>query len=126
MVIASSILSVIVFGIYRLVWENYKISNNSDNLIESNIFFEPLENCIKKIWFFTFKTSNQINYEFNFWDSLTWCLIWNSNTIVLNDLEYKLSWEITNSWSSFINWDLQVSSENTKKVRKDFIQINTN
>jgi len=46
-VIAAGILSVTVFGVYKLIGENSKLINNSDNYLTLNNLFIPLQECIK-------------------------------------------------------------------------------
>ena len=46
-VIAAGILSVTVFGVYKLIGENHKLINNSDNYLTLNNLFIPLQECIK-------------------------------------------------------------------------------
>jgi len=121
-VIATSIITIAVFWVYKLIWENTKIINNSSNLIQVNSLFPALEECIENIWFNDFKNINKINYFFNFWNNLTECGSWSLNTEIDN-VNYIFEWIITNSWSKFIDWELQISSEQVRTMTWFFKQI---
>lgn len=121
--VASVILSITVFWVYKLIWENSKIINNSDNYTQINYLFPNLSECINYIWFTSFKLSTTNNYDFNFWSSWTWCFTGNSNQIIINNIEYRLSWEITNSWSEFIDWNLTIEADWVWNKSQTFKQI---
>lgn len=119
-IIATSILTIAVFWVYKLIWENSKIINNSWNYFQINSLFPVLEECIENIWFDSF---TQNNYEFNFWLTGTWCVRGVGNKVIIDNLEYKLSWVITWSWSDYNNWELTISSDATKWVTQNYKQI---
>jgi len=48
-VVATSILMVSVFGVYKLIGENMKLINNNDNYLQLHSLFPALESCIEKI-----------------------------------------------------------------------------
>lgn len=122
--IATWILSIAVFWVYKLIWENTKIISNSDNYLLANNIIIPLKECIKNIWFDTFKSSNNINYSFNFWEnSWTWCFTWTLQNVILNNIEYQLTWNITDSWATYIDWELWVFSDLTWDIKKNYKQV---
>jgi prepilin-type N-terminal cleavage/methylation domain-containing protein len=65
-IIATTILSIAVFGVYKLIGENTKIIQNSDNYFKANSLLPSITNCIENIGFDTFKSIQQNNYNFNF------------------------------------------------------------
>ena len=127
-VIAAGILSVTVFGVYKLIGENHKLINNSDNYLTLNNLFIPLQECIKNktiSWFSTNNIWDVIN--FNFWtdvDKLDKCNknIWWNNLVKLGNIEYNLSWEIISKTSDSIEWKLKISSEWIWSKEIEFLQ----
>ena len=120
--ISAVILSVTVFWVYKLIWENTKIINNSDNYLQANILLQNAVECIEHIWFLNFKNTGLNNHEFNFWSTQTWCLTW-SQLVSIDNIDYKLLWEITNSWTYFIDWKISVFSDSIWNTTKTYKQI---
>jgi prepilin-type N-terminal cleavage/methylation domain-containing protein len=112
-IIATSILTIAFLWVYKLIWENTKIINYSNDNIIANSLFSPLKECLNNIWFDNFKNDPSLFYDFNFWASpnLDNCLTWTTNKVILNNIEYKLSWNITSSWADFIDWKLNINSD---------------
>jgi len=121
-IIATSILTIAVFWVYKLIWENTKIISNSSDLIQVNSLFSVLEECIENLWFNNLKSSNDISYFFNFWNDLSECNTWTFDTEIDN-INYKFLWNITNSWSNFIDWELEITSEKTRTITWSYKQI---
>ena len=44
-IVATGILMISVFWVYKLIWENAKLINNSDNYLQLNLLFSPLSSC---------------------------------------------------------------------------------
>jgi len=107
-IIASAILSVTVFWVYKLIWENTKLINNSGNYLQLNNLFLNLEECIKNkksdFTSLTIWTTKKIN----FWNTSTWCVIWNSNPVSIDNIDYFLETKITWTWSSYIDFELKI------------------
>jgi Tfp pilus assembly protein PilV len=125
-VIATSIISISVFWIYKLIWENTKIINNSSDYLQVNSLFPILENCIENIWFSSIDTySVDDKIDFNLWDtwSLNECNISWSDKVIIDDVEYELSSIIKNKTSEYIELELQISSEKTKTMTWYYKQI---
>lgn len=120
-IIATWILTIAVFWIYKLIWENTKIINNSWNTIQVNSLFPVLENCIENLWFNSYNT--WLQYNFNFWLTWTGCEKWIINKVEFDNIEFDLIWNITNSWSNFINWELSISSDETKTITWNYLQV---
>ena len=123
-VIATSILSLSVFGVYRLIWENIKLMNRSDIYLTANHFFPSLQECIKNTWFDYFKTQNILKYFLNFGSGGIECIFSNSESIVnLDNIEYTLQAQITSSGSNFIDWNLSVQNDDIGNIKQSFLQI---
>lgn len=108
-IIASSILSITVFWVYKLISENYKLINNSENYLQINNLFLVFQECIKNKNYTTFSgdTLNE-KRKFNFWTDLKWCEIVTSSWVILNNIEYYLSSETTGTWINYIDFELKI------------------
>jgi len=125
-VIAAGILSVTVFGVYKLIGENSKLINNSDNYLTLNNLFIPFQECIKNKWISWFSSDNiwdkiDFNFGTNF-DELDECNKWWSNIIKLNNIEYTLIWEIVSKNTDSINWKLKIEADWVWSKKIDFLQ----
>ena len=121
-VIATWIISISVFWIYKLIWENTKIINNSSNYLQSNTLFPVLEECIEnKISTFTIPVNTKRYFYLNNSNYYS-CQLTNSWTII-DWLEYNLSAKIIDSWSNYNNWELTIKSEWIKTQTWFYMQI---
>ena len=104
LVIATGILTVSVFGIYKLISENNKVINNSKITYDSYLLFPSVQACIENMNIT--ETSN-----IYFWEDLKQCLNEDKSTII-NNIEYHIKaikkddkeWEI--EIKSDYNWTL--------------------
>lgn len=104
LVIATGILTVSVFGIYKLISENNKVINNSKITYDSYLLFPSVQACIENMNIT--ETSN-----IYFWEDLKQCLNEDKPTII-NNIEYHIKaikkddkeWEI--EIKSDYNWTL--------------------
>ena len=122
--VASIILSISVFWVFKLIAENTKIINNSENYSQGVSLFIPFEECLNYLDFSKFldKTIWK-KYNFNFWINRNSCEIWNSNKITIDNIDYELSWEITWSWPNYLKWELNIFSDQSWFLKKEFKQI---
>jgi hypothetical protein len=128
-VVSSIILSLSVFWIYKLIAENNKLINNSNNFLDANILLTNSITCLENIWFDNLKSSsfNTTTRSLYFENSLTGkCLTWTYDTsytftwVKLNNLDYYLYWIITSSWSNYLDWNLWVYNESVWKIEKNW------
>ncbi len=108
-IIAASILSVTVFWVYKLIWENAKLINNSWNYLQLNTLFPALEECMKSKPMSIYPNSWTI--KFNFWSDLNWCEISipTSTGVTIDNIEYILEWKIIDNQSpEYIDWELKI------------------
>lgn len=106
-IIATGILSITVFWIYKLIWENNKIVANSNNFLTQNLVYENAEECLK--W-------EDFDWKkfIDFWNDLKSCNIWNTEkTTTIDNIDYtisansvKLNWKI-------VFWKIKVDSSVT-------------
>jgi len=125
-VIATSIISITVFWIYKLMWENNKIIANSSSYLQVNSLFPTLEECIENIWFSYFNSNWNTEYNFNFWDPdiMKECKISWTDKITIDNIDYSLTGTITNKIADeYIEWELSIASDNTKTMTWYYKQI---
>ncbi len=122
-IIATSILTISVFWVYKLIWENTKIITNSSNFIQANYIFPIFEECIENIWFNSYMQNIWQEYFFNFWNDKKECKIWTNNGVIIDNLEYILKWKIINYWTWFIDWELSVINDGMETLTWVYFQI---
>ena len=117
-IIATWIITIAVFWVYKLISENTKIISNSTNYTQSILLFPVLEQCIENIWIDNFLSSSLTEYRFNFWNSLLLneCYTGSVNPILLDNIEYIIEWEILDTNINYIDWELKISSDNNSST----------
>ena len=120
-IIATWILSIAVFWVYKLIWENSKLINNSDNYLQLNNLFLNLEECIKSKKN-DIKTKNNWDIvKINFWNDLKWCNISTTdNKVEINNIDYFLNAEINDKQNNYIDLELSIEWDWIWKEKKDF------
>lgn len=119
-IIASAILSIAVFWVYKLIWENSKLISNSDNYLIMNNLFINTEECIKsKKSYFELQASWSVE-NINFWSDLLDCKTWATNWMEINNLEYLINTKITWTWSNFRNFNIKISADWVWNENKNF------
>jgi len=110
---ASIILTIAVFWVFKLIWENQKLINNSDNYKTATSLFIPLQECIENIYW------TNIIIEKTYID-LNNCSTWTTKTwITLDNIDYilSLSWTLINN--NFINYKLKINTDELN-LEQDF------
>jgi hypothetical protein len=107
---SAIILSIAVFWVFKLIWENQKLINNSEKYKTANSLFIPLKECIKNIYSTT-------TIKNTFYINLNNCTSEATETwIILDNIEYILYWSWT-TWKNFIleieSWNLILKQEYT-------------
>jgi|SaaInlStandDraft_3_1057020.scaffolds.fasta_scaffold09687_2 hypothetical protein len=117
-IIATWIITIAVFWVYKLISENTKIISNSTNYTQSILLFPVLEQCIENIWIDNFLSSSLTEYRFNFWNSLLLneCYTGSVNPILLDNIEYIIEWEVLDVSINYIDWELKISSESNSST----------
>jgi hypothetical protein len=101
LIVAVSILTISVFWVYKLIWENYKIINNSNSSIKTNFLFIKARNCIKNLGL---DSTSNIYIENN-----KTCQIWNKLTIIDN-IEYEIKAEKKDNNGNTTGWIITITS----------------
>lgn len=127
--IASFILTISVFGIYKLIGENSKIIQWNDRLMQAEMLLKNTTNCIDALWFTDFKNSSETDYSFNFWSDGLSCITWaylpnlSFSWVSLDASTYFLYGTITNSGSNFIDWEIKVYEEQLGEKKLEYTQL---
>ena len=112
-IVAGIILTISVFWVFKLIWENEKLINNSHNHKTTYSLFFPFEECLENIWYDLIKNMN--NFSINFWNNLKSCELWVSNIISIDSIEYNLNWEIIhNEVNKFLDLKLNIITDYSK------------
>lgn len=92
-VIATWIISITLFWIYKIIWENNKIIANSNNFLTQNFLYENAYECLK--------SQNFTEKKFlNFWNDLKKCELTNNKTFTKIDwVDYFIS--IEDTWEKY-------------------------
>lgn len=98
-IVATGILSLTVFGIYKLIWENNKIITNSNNFLSQNFIMQNSYECTK--W------QNFSGSKFlDFWDDLKSCNFSDNEKFVkIDNIDYLIKIETENQ-----KWKISVNS----------------
>lgn len=129
-IVASWILTITIFWIYKLIAENTKLISHSMQYKQWNMLFLSIKECIDYFWTAVFTWSIQTWYSFNFWPNNLQCLTWvydigfNFSWVTLWDKTYYLYWEIINTWSNFVEWNLWVYNDEIWEIRKKYKDYN--
>jgi hypothetical protein len=107
---SAIILSIAVFWVFKLIWENQKLINNSEKYKTATSLFTPFKECIKNIYSTT-------TIKNTFYINLNNCTSEATETwIILDNIEYILYWSWT-TWKNFIleieSWNLILKQEYT-------------
>lgn len=114
LIVATSILSMSVFWIYKLISENIKNINNSNQVLSSYSLFPIIENCIENL------DLEEIKYIY-IWEDFKKCENFNESKInIINNTNYIL--KATKKDNNL--WETEVSSENIKTLTGAYIKKN--
>lgn len=121
-IVATSILTIAVFWVFKLIWENNKIMSTSQNIKNSHFLLQPMSECLRSIWISQLHSGDDEIY-IDLWVNKNSCSLWDPNSYVeLNNLEYQLKAEKkSDSWDSIL-WDLIISDGVNKNITAEYFQ----
>ncbi len=121
-IVATSILTIAVFWVFKLIWENNKIMSTSQNIKNSHFLLQPTTECLQSIWLSNLKSWWNIIY-IDLWTNKNQCSIWNEDSRVeLNNLEYQLKAEKITEEVDSILWNISISDDVNKEIQVEFLQ----
>lgn len=90
-IISTVILTIWVFWVYKLIWNNMSLLSNNEIFLQQNMLFNPFKECLKAIWYNSLSWSYSVWswFSVNFWNDNLWCFTWSF------DSNYSFSWVIT-------------------------------
>lgn len=84
LIIATGIISMTLFGIYKIIWENNRIIWNSDIFLSQNVLFQNAKECLK--W-----KNFSGNRYLNFWEDFKNCNFTNDEKIItINWVDFSI------------------------------------
>lgn len=102
-IVSIWIISVTIFWIYKLIWENNKIIANSNIFLIQNLLYDNAKECLN--W------ENFDNIFIDFWDDLKSCNFSNSEKITkIDNIEYIIQAKSQKSWTKVIFWKINIES----------------
>lgn len=119
--VASFILSIVVFSVLKLISENKKLINNSKNITNMYNLVPNIKECIKNIWYENFKNNTQTWYSINFWNDLKSCQTWNLNYTSINIewIDY-ISNIILTKQTDIIDFEIEVKSDWVWNIKNNY------
>jgi len=125
-IVATSILTIAVFWVFKLIWENSKIIAESQNYIQANLLLQPSKECLDYIL-----KENDLNYmssnlSGSYLDLNNFsgpCSIWTDNSInTLDNIDYSIYIEKNTEWIDYIDWKINISSDVINPITFDYLQ----
>lgn len=115
-VISTAILTIWVFWVYKLIWNNMNFIANNENLLQLNMLYIPFRECIKSIWYnsLSWNYNSWDSFSINFWSDNMWCFTWIYNTtydfswVILQNQEYFMYGKIIEKTLTWIKLELNI------------------
>lgn len=108
-IISTIILTIWVFGVYKLMWNNINLLSNSETYKEANSLYFPFKECLKSFWYDNLSSYNSWEtFWVNFKENNMWCATWSYN----NNFDF--------SWVTIQNKNYYLYSE---VIQKDAINL---
>jgi len=125
-IVATSILTIAVFWIFKLIWENSKIISQSQNYIQANLLLQPSKECLdyllkdKGLVYMKAQTA-PIYLDL---DNFSWpCNIWvNTSINTVDSIDYIIYVEKNSEWLDFIDWKITITSDVIVSLDFDYLQ----
>lgn len=119
-IIATSILTISVFWVYKLISQNSKIIENSNNYLNTTLLFPVLENCIENL-----DLNLDINDSrfFNLWGNLKECSAYDEEKInSIDNISYILHAKLKQNSGTWTIWGTKIVSDFTWTHTWTYIQ----
>lgn len=106
-IVATSILSMAVFWVYKMIGENSKIVINSNNYLNTSLLFPIIETCIDS-------TSITTSKYINLWNDYKSCNYSDSGVVnTIDNTDYVLHAEMKTDFPKSRIWEISISSDYT-------------
>lgn len=125
-IVATSILTIAVFWIFKLIWENSKIIAQSQNYIQWNLLLQPTKECLN----YLLKDNGIVNMKnetipiYLDLNNFIWpCNIWvDSDINTIDNIDYIIYIEKNNEWDDFIDWKINITSDVISPLYFNYLQ----
>lgn len=115
-IIATGILTVSVFWVFKLISENNKIIENSNNYLNSTLLINVAENCIEN-------TLINASRYISLWLDLKNCNMNSGEVINIIDwIEYTIRADLQADTATWKIWEITVFNEYIWDIKSIFIQ----
>jgi hypothetical protein len=114
-IIATWIITIWVFWVYKTTWENIKTVNNSWNLIQAYQLFPIIKECINNL------QTNNADYNIFLWNNLNDCQELNKISTI-NNYNYLLWVKKISGTVENIEWEISIKPETTRTITWSYIQ----
>ena len=122
-IVATWILSITVFWIYKMLWENNKLIQNSNNTLTTSFMFENTKQCLK--WQ---ASSINENTFLNFWKDFKSCnFTTNETKTTIDNIDYYIKIKnrkiekTTDSENIYFSFTTEISSSVLPLQEKELI-----
>jgi prepilin-type N-terminal cleavage/methylation domain-containing protein len=125
-IVATSILTIAVFWVFKLIWENSKILSHSQNYIQANLLLQPSKECLDYLL-----KDNGINnmkseilpMYLDLSNFTGVCSIWNNLTVnIVDNIGYSIYIEKNSEWVDYIDWKINIVSELINPLYFNYLQ----
>lgn len=126
-IVATSILTLSIFGIYKLIGENMRLIGNSSALSTSALLLNDTKECLKSFGYDAFSWTAL--YSVSFGNNNLGCFTGAYNSdysfsgVTLDSKEYFLSAEILNETTTGRDWKLEVYEAELGKKSLNWTQV---
>ena len=121
-IVATSILTLTVFWVYKLIWENNKLLSQSHNIQNSHYLYYPFVECLSNIWLSALKSESDEIFIWFWLNNLDCVIVWSDTYVEIDKIQYKLRAYTNDQWDGYINWLLEIESDEWKKITNNFLQ----
>ncbi|MCP4523510.1 MAG: hypothetical protein GY828_04795 [Candidatus Gracilibacteria bacterium] len=123
LIVATSILTLTVFGVLKLIGENTKTISNAQLSSQLNYLLQPTKECLGSIGISTLQAEGTTVYVNIGSPDNPLCLIGNSNTLLTIDgIEYQIKADKISYNTKYIRWNLEVSDNFGGIATMNFLQ----
>ncbi len=125
--VATSILSLSIFGIYKLIGENMRLIGNSSALSTAALLLNNGKECVKSFWYDAFW--NSWKYGVDFWNDNLWCFTWSYSSdysftwVTIDSKKYYISAEILSTSTGVRDWNFELFQEDIGKKQIHWRQV---
>lgn len=124
-VVSTIILTIWVFWIYKLIWNNMNLLSNNETYITMSTLAKNFKECSNYFWYDSLSSYSSWDiFSVNFWNDNNWCFTWSYNNdfyfswVILDNKEYFLYWKIIQKESDYLKINYNVFNFTAWKLFK--------